>query len=230
VPAATITLTGVDNTRGMSLKYYNGGNTSSFAGAINITVTGTADGTMDTIAFCVDLFTSIGLSTYKTTLHAPSTVTNGSRVAWLLQNILPSVDTATEGSGLQLAIWDIVHDNGDGLAAGAVRQHGSPGVNDLAAYGFASTYITNSLGQSSTAGTVYHNVSYQGAPAQTLMSAETLTPNPEPGTWVMFGCGAAPIGLARVRTRQGTEGGEGVAAAITIRLVAATEASDAGWP
>ena len=93
------------------------------------------------------------------------------------------MDTATEGSGLQLAIWDIVQDNGDGLVAGAVRQHRAPNANDLAAYGFASAYITNSLGQSPTAGTVYHNVTFEGAPAQTLMSAETLTPNPEPGMW-----------------------------------------------
>ena len=36
-PAATITLTGVDNTRGMRLNYYKNDNSSSFAGTINIT-------------------------------------------------------------------------------------------------------------------------------------------------------------------------------------------------
>lgn len=104
----------------MSLNSYENGDANGYAGAVNITVSDTVDGTVDTIAFCVDLFTSSGLSTYNTTLQSPSTVTNGGRVAWLLQS-LPSVDTATEGSGLQLAIWDIVHDNGDGLAAGVVR-------------------------------------------------------------------------------------------------------------
>jgi hypothetical protein len=202
-PAATITLTGVDNSRGMNLNYaVNGSNTVSYAGAIQITVTGVPAGTVNDLAFCVDLFTSIGLGSYASTLQSPSAVANGERVAWLLQNVLGDVDTAREGAGLQLAIWDIVHDNGDGLAAGAIRQHSAPKAADLAAYGFAATYLALSAGQSSTAGTVYQNVSFQGVPAQTLMGAETVVPNPEPGTWAMLGLGAGLIGVARVRIRR----------------------------
>ncbi len=193
-PAATITLTGVDNSRGMDLNYgVNGSDSSSFAGAIFITV----NGTVNTIAFCVDLFTEIGLDTYNTTRTAPSTVTNGERVAWLLQNVLPSVDTSTEGSGLQLAIWDIVHDNGNGLGAGIVQQHTAPNANDLAAYALATTYLANSAGQSSSIGTVYNNVSFGGVPAQTLMGPSPLVENPEPGTWVMMSCGVALIAFSR---------------------------------
>lgn len=202
-PAATITLTGTDASRGMNLNYRsNGSNTSSYAGAILITVDGTRSGTVDSIAFCVDLFTSIGLGMYDTMLESPSSVTNGGRVAWLLRYALPGVDTAEEGAGLQLAIWDIVHDNGNGLSTGSVRRHSSPNTNDQAAYGYAATYLAMSAGQSSTAGTVYRNVSFEGVPAQTLMSADTLVENPEPGTWLLLGFGAGLIGLARVRTRR----------------------------
>ncbi len=202
-PAATITLTGTDSSRGMNLNYgVNGNNSVSYAGAIRITITGVPAGTVNGLAFCVDLFTSIGLGSYATTLQEPSTVPNGERVAWLLQNVLGDVDTAREGAGLQLAIWDIVHDNGDGLTAGAVRRHSAPNSNDQAAYGFAATYLALSAGQSSTAGTVYRNVSFQGVPAQTLMGADTVVPNPEPGTWVMLGLGAGLIGLAQVRIRR----------------------------
>lgn len=84
-------------------------------------------------SLCVDLFHDISIySTYQVTANAVTTINNGGRVAWLYTNwaALGSMSTAAQslgistseaGMGLQLAIWDIIHDGGDGLASGQIR-------------------------------------------------------------------------------------------------------------
>src|ERR1022692_935202 len=83
------------------------------------------DGTYDRVVFCVDLLTNIYVpGTYTTTLDYSNSpyITPGNssdkislrRVAWLLEKEWPS--TPTEGAALQLAIWDIVTDGGNGFA------------------------------------------------------------------------------------------------------------------
>src|SRR5262245_41940577 len=130
--ATTIKVTSTDNTRGETF-YFNadGVNESGFGGVLFLTVTsGTTSYNRD--SFCVDLFTSITISvTYNTTIYYPMAISgkNLERVSWLVDNALlptqiPSyksampqadwVTTADQGAGLQFAIWDIVHDGGDG--------------------------------------------------------------------------------------------------------------------
>lgn len=178
-----------------------------FTGVIDITLTDTTSNQQwnrDTL--CVDLFTDIYLDqTYGTTVLQPTDISgkNLTRVSWLLDNVLlptqdslysslvPSSDWTTnsaQGAGLQLAIWDIVEDNGDGFAAGSVQASSdinNPTPPDVLYW--ANTYEELSLNQSSDSAFVYNNVSLSsGAPAQMLEGPEYAdngpAPAPEPST------------------------------------------------
>ncbi len=221
----TITPTGVDSTRGEGVwMNENGSNVSQyFLGVIFITLTDQQTGAQwnrDTL--CVDLFTDINVNvTYGTTLLDPSVVPGKhlDRVAWLIDNALlptqsstassqlPSSDwatTTTQGAGIQLAIWDIVHDNGDGFSSGSVQASTDPlHPTDPDVFSWANVYESLSNNQSSNAAYVYNNVSLSnGAPAQMLagpiFTDNGPSPVPEPADWatiVLIGA----IGLIAIR-------------------------------
>jgi hypothetical protein len=182
---------GLDTTRGESIwMQENGVNESQFfVGVLFITLTDTNGGVWYRDTVCVDLFTEINIdSTYGTTILSPADVpgkTNLNRVAWLVDNAmlpvnntnyvsqLPSSDwvtNAAQGAGIQLAIWDIVENNGDGLSAGSVQAStdlNNPTPSDVLYW--ANFYETQSLNQSSGLAYVYDNVNLStGAPAQML--------------------------------------------------------------
>ena len=145
--ADTIVATGVDGALSESSLWIdeNGTDTSEIAGVIYIQLTDSS-GTVDRDTMCVDLFTNIYLNqTYNTTVDLPSQVPPPQnpayleRIAWLEDNALlpvlfpgdpstlPSADwsaTQAQAAGLQLAIWDIVVDGGDGYL-----QRSSAGVD-----------------------------------------------------------------------------------------------------
>jgi hypothetical protein len=172
-----------------------------FTGVIDIVLTDTTSNQQwnrDTL--CVDLFTDIYLDqTYGTTVLQPSDISgkNLTRVSWLVDNallptrdssyssLLPSSDWATnsaQGAGIQLAIWDIVEDNGDGFSAGSVQASSDPNnptPSDVLYW--ANTYETLSLNQSSDLSYVYENVSLSdGSPAQMLEGPEYADNGPAP--------------------------------------------------
>jgi hypothetical protein len=205
----TIEPTGVDWNLGENIWINEDGNPvqTYFTGVIDITLTDTTSNQQwnrDTL--CVDLFTDIYLNqTYGTTLLQPSDISgkNLTRVSWLVDNallptqdssyssLLPSSDWVTDsaqGAGIQLAIWDIVHDSGDGFSAGSVQASGDPNnptPSDVLSW--AITYETLSLNQSSDLAYIYDNVDLSsGAPAQMLAGPEFTdngpAPAPEPST------------------------------------------------
>jgi hypothetical protein len=207
--AYTIDATGVDWSRGENIWINEDGNPvqTYFTGVIDITLTDTGSNQQwnrDTL--CVDLFTDIYIGqTYGTTVLHPNNVSgkNLTRVSWLVDNallpaqnnsyssVLPSSDWVTnsaQGAGIQLAIWDIVHDNGDGFSAGRLQASGNPAnptPSDVISW--ANTYETLSLNQSSDLAYIYDNVSLSdGAPAQMLAGPEFAdngpAPAPEPST------------------------------------------------
>jgi len=204
----TIDATGVDSTRGESIwMNENGTNVHQyFAGVVDITLTDTGtqqQWNRDTL--CVDLFTDIYLGkTYRTTLLDPYEISgkNLTRVSWLVDNallptqssylsVLPSSDWVTnsaQGAGIQLAIWDIVENNGDGLSAGSVQASTDPNNQTPAdVLYWANFYDTQSLNQSSGLAFVYDNVDLSSdAPAQMLEGPEFTdggpVPAPEPST------------------------------------------------
>src|SRR5204862_499848 len=125
------------------------------------------------------------------------------RVAWLVDNSLqptevpaspselPSADWVTssaKGAGLQLAIWDIVHDNGDGFAAGRVQAAGDPGnPTDPAVLSWAQFYESASVGKQSVHAFIYDNVDMgNGQPAQMLAGPQYLDGGPTPPTFTAF--------------------------------------------
>jgi hypothetical protein len=237
-PAATIIATGVDWNRGANI-WINADGTNEqtyFAGVIFITLT-TPDGqTYNRDSLCVDLFTDIYLGqTYASTVVSPDDVSgkNLNRVSWLIDNALlptqptgpsptsalPQADWVTnsaQGAGIQLAIWDIVHDGGDGFASGLVQASTDPNnPTDPAVLNWAQTYETASFGQSSNTAYIYSNVDMgSGQPAQMLAGPEFLDggptppgiegfPAPEPSTFVLSGVALIAVSLClRKRARR----------------------------
>ena len=152
----TIDAYNVDSTRGESIWMNENGNNVKqyFAGVVLISLTDTNTGqTWNRDTLCVDLFTDIYIGqTYGTKLLDPYEVSgrNLTRVSWLVDNalfptppsqnnsylsVLPSSDWVTsvaQGAGIQLAIWDIVENNGDGLSAGTVQASTDPNESDPA--------------------------------------------------------------------------------------------------
>ena len=200
VVANTIIVVGTDTNLGENIFLReNGSNDTAWAGGIDVKVDGHAR-----VLFCVDLFVEINSGgTYNTALDFADTP-NLKRVAWLLNNYYPT--NAVTGAGLQLAIWDIMSDNGDGFTSGLVRKSTSNGnPTNQTVLNDAMQYETLSIGKSSTSAVIYHNFSIPGGtPAQTLIG---LWPNdggpfaetPEPASIFMILSGLALIGLGRFR-------------------------------
>jgi hypothetical protein len=230
----TIVATGVDPNRSIWGVWVdeNGTPQSEVAGVINITLTeGTNVQTRDTL--CVDLFTNIYLNeTYNDTIYMPSAITatsdtgqNLEEVSWLLDNtMVPSngmsyagvltgseladmVTTPAQGAGLQLAIWDLTVDNGDGFSAGQVQASNVPGEStDPTVLYWAETYESLlkqfSPNNWSDDANVYVNWSVSGStvtPAQ-MLEGPVFQDNgpkqvaPEPATFVLVGTALIAIG------------------------------------
>jgi len=195
--AQLVTLTGVDTSRGANVTFTINGNTQTgFAGVI----LGNVDGVPVSPLFCVDLFTGISLGTYNTNPLAPRPARNEDRVAWLYVNQLSTVVNQNTGLAFQLAIWDIIHDNGDGLSAGSVSTATFTGLT-AAQIALINQYLTVSLGQSLLTGaTIYQNSNRTtGAPAQDLIGASL--PTPEPATGVLAAAGLVLVGAGALRRR-----------------------------
>jgi hypothetical protein len=187
-----------------------------FAGGLDIQLTN-SNGTVTRETMCVDLFTDIYVGeAYGTSVDLPSQVVppqNAAlleRVAWLEDNallpaltpgapsVLPSSDwveapnAPAMGAGMQLAIWDIVVDGGDGFSQGVVQQGSAANPTDPTVLYWAETYEALSAGQSSDLGFVYENVNLSdGSPAQTLEGPEFQDNGPQPApespTFVLAG-------------------------------------------
>lgn len=199
--AGTLTLTGVDRTRGGFTTVVEDG--ESFTGYAGVLL-GTYNGTTVSPLFCVDLFTSIDLGDSGSSPLAPSLARHEDRVAWLYLNQLGTVTTSNRGLAFQIAIWDIVHDGGDGLGSGTIQSCSSQIFPDLTPTQMTliNNYLTVSAGQSATGGvSIYHNVNLStGDPAQNLIgafSAAELNPVPEPATFGLMALGAAGLLVVR---------------------------------
>ncbi len=192
-----------------------------YVGVLGITLTDDNGKTYDRDTLCVDLFTDINITTYYNTvvLH-PDQVANKhiGRVSWLVDNallptqnnvytsVLPEEDwvmTPEQGAAIQLAIWDIVHDGGDGLSSGSVQFDRT--VNTVVD-DWAATYFSASLGKSSDLAFVYRNFNGSGVEAQMLagpmFSDDGPHPNPEPRTFVLAGAALLALGhIARKKRK-----------------------------
>ncbi len=206
--ANTIILTGLHTSLGLqnSLYFDEDGVASQayWVGGIDIKVDN-----FSRVVFCVDLFTDINLSTYRTQLDFSDTP-QLKRVGWLLQTQLPGITTAAGGAALQLAIWDIVTDNGDGFDPGKGRvTQSTDGTHptDPKVLATAISLETISQGMSSNFGVVYHNFTTSGGTVvQTLMGGtvndggpQPTTPEISPVVLMLSGIGLMLIGRRRRR-------------------------------
>jgi hypothetical protein len=227
----------IDYTRGGNLRFSEDGTAvNGLAGVILIQLTEDNGSVYNRDTLCVDLFTNIYLGqNYETTVLRPDEVPgkNLPRVSWLVDNaLLPTqvggivshlpdtafVRTPEQGMGIQLAIWDIVHDNGDGFGMDPALPGYDPNVGGRvrAVYGvngtnattlaWAQYYLAQSFGMRSDLAFVYQNV-HMGTTDQAQMLAGPLfedggpKPTPEPMTLVMVGLALVGMGVFSRRIR-----------------------------
>jgi hypothetical protein len=243
--ADTIDAYAVDGTRGeYNLWLYMSSTSGGTPSISQAYFTGVIDINLDSLynrdTLCVDLFTDIMIgSTYYTTVLSPSQVTGRNiaelqTVAWLIDNELPAVNLAVQqgatahggaaamGAGLQLAIWDITVDGGDGLSSGQVQAvtSSTPGatssnLTDPNVLYWTNLYEQAAQNQSSDLAFVYVNYALNGnggpnlnSPAQMLEGPQFSdggpNPYPEPATLALAGGALIAIGhFARRRRRTG---------------------------
>jgi len=194
--ASTITVYNVGFGRNGVSMLLNGSTTPAAEYATEILIT---KGGTNYIAYCLDLFTGIGLDTYDTTTGLPNSYPNGLRAAWLFENYFQLTTYAEQAVALQVAIWDVIHDGGDGLTSGNIQL--DPTL-EAALLPLANALVLASFGQSSMNATIlYNTVISNGAPAQTLITSADAFDTPEPGTVALTAAGLASLWAFRRRIR-----------------------------
>jgi hypothetical protein len=183
------------------------GPASGYAGVFLATLNGSTTYPV----FCVDLYTDINPGVdYNVDVYAPNDPSvvdfssNLPQAAWLYNTYLPQVNAASDsnvyGAALQLAIWDVVLDGGDGLTSGVFQL--DPTVTDptqIAAYNLAASMITASQGQSSLNAAILMNVAGPSGAQTLITSADALGETPEPSTLVLIGVGILGVGMLKRR-------------------------------
>jgi hypothetical protein len=146
-------------------------------------------------AFCGDAFAGIANNTTYDATASDMVAMPYTRVAWLMANALPAIVSGAQGgiqaAALQLAIWDILHDGGDGLSAGSVQQslNTTQAVRDAFA-GYLGAAWSPTLGL----------IRYQNTFQNTNIGAQDLLVHvPEPGTFALGGLALAGLIFGRRR-------------------------------
>jgi hypothetical protein len=218
--ASTATVTVTATSFGQSIYLLKDGTaTQAFAGGIVISVNSASTSTL-----CADLFTNIALNdNYQANLLQaqylnPSQTARGYRAAYLfLTQYGQLTSTVTAGNStitlnqamaaLQLAVWDIVHDGGDGLSAGRIRSSSVTNQTTSAAIrNAANQYIQFSLNYQNgpVNATLYQHVNGPLAKQQLIGAWRDGTgPGiPEPSTYLLTSAGAGVLAWRHRRRRR----------------------------
>ncbi len=218
--STTVTVTGVDTTQGQNLYFLQDGSVvQGYAGAIVVNANSAS-----TSVLCVDLFTNINLNdvfqvnflnpqyldpanTDRGLKSAFLFVTQFGQISSYLSSQNPSITLAQATAALQLAIWDIVHDGGDGLSAGRIRSSSASGQStEAAVLTAAMQHIQFSLNYQSGPinATVWRHVNGPLAKQQLLGFYQPGTENgvPEPGSSLLIGCGLGLLAWRHYKERK----------------------------
>jgi hypothetical protein len=219
--STTVTVTGVDMSRGQNIYFLEDGTAvQGYAGAIVVNANNAS-----TSVLCVDLFTNINLNDVfqvnflNPQYLDPTNTAAGLRAAYLfvtqfgtissyLSSQNPSITLAQATAALQLAIWDIVHDGGDGFSAGRIRSSSVPGQStDAAVLAAAIQYVQFSLNYQDgpTNATLWRHVDGPQVKQQLIGFYQPGTENgiPEPGTSFLIACGLGLLGWRHYAHRKG---------------------------
>lgn len=187
-PPASAMVLGLDWGLGQSTAriIYNGASMNVWAGKMAGYLGGTLgnpkppnDGQFFGYVYCVDLNHWINLPTeYEVTPGTSAALTNGGRVSWLYRNYINDTGTNQKAAALQLAIWEVMVDNGDGFTAGNFRYAGGLGALTRTE---AENMITASVGKTASSSVVLRPTGNYGQ--------AMICPVPEPTSVVLLGLG-----------------------------------------
>ncbi|CAN5539042.1 hypothetical protein BH11ARM2_BH11ARM2_32690 [soil metagenome] len=172
-----------------------GGNINCYAGPQSATY-----GTDNFEAYCVDIFHDnyLPVSFDVTPKSASTFLPNGDRIAQLVNKYSSTITNADQGAALQLAIWDVLVDGGDGINTGNFQASGVT----AGSMSYVSSFLGDSLTGTSNLATVY-NPTYHGPNDniyQGMIGAGGPITNavPEPASMAALAIG----GLALLRRRR----------------------------
>jgi hypothetical protein len=160
--------------KGSSLNVWSGPVSASFKGGSNFD------------SYCVDLDHWINLPTaYEVKTSPINSLMYGGRAAFLYNQYASGVDSKVKGAALQVAIWDVIADNGDGLGSGDFKTKNlSADVKDL-----ANSYLAASSGKSGVA--VLFEAIDHGPNCD--KNQNFMGPVPEPASMAVLGMGVAAL-------------------------------------
>jgi hypothetical protein len=148
--SATITINNVDLSRGEYVDYSEfGGRFDSFAGVVLATL----DLSQPIDLLSATLYQTAPPGTYSENVAIPLTAGGQQRISWLYMFELSSATTPTLGAGLQLAIWDVMADGGDGPASGILQSISTTPSDVVAAW---RNYLALSLNAANTDASYYN--------------------------------------------------------------------------
>jgi hypothetical protein len=157
---------------------------------------GNVNGGSNFLLYCLDYFVSIGTGQWQVNILEPQG--REERAGWLVENAGSMLNAPSSYAALQLAVWDIIHDGGDGSTAGFFRANSQTDAQIVSTW---DTMVRSSANGTSQQAMIFENIGGRNM-AQTLIGVPPVTGGevPEPGTLVMIGLGM--VGAAVLKRRK----------------------------